>query len=194
MDKSVKLKISENRKVKGAISDFTISYSSKNSDNKSASNKIISAFKGNQNIIIEIDSSLMTLDEDKKNLLLGRLTAALEKLNPKYIINKVHYDKKRSFLSVPIESKKVEGLKINIFADHNIWGKEEFTDVIPEYGVRYYITEVFSDLETFMEENEEERGNKCSMVIFDHMVLGSMGINTTKSLTELKSMLDKNML
>ncbi|AEY65469.1 hypothetical protein [Clostridium sp. BNL1100] len=194
MDKSIKLKISENKKVKGAISDFTISYSSKNPNNKSASNKIISALKGNENIIIEIDSSLMTLDEDKKNYLLGRLTAALERMSLNYIINKVYYDKKRSFLSVPIESKKVEGLEIYVFADDNIWGNEEFTDVIPEYGVRYYISGGFNDLETFTGEDEEERTNKCSMVIFDHIMLGSMGINTSKSLEELKSMLDKNML
>ncbi len=194
MDKPIKLKVSENKKVKGALSDFTISYSSKNPNNKSASKKIISALKGNENIIIEIDSSLMTLDEEKKNYLLGRLTDTLEKMSLNYIINKVHYDKKRSFLSVPIESKKVEGLKIYVFADDNLWGNEEFTDVIPEYGVRYYITEGFSDLETLIEEDEEERINKCSMVIFDYIMLGSMGINTSKSLAELKSMLDKNLL
>ncbi|WP_024833674.1 hypothetical protein [Ruminiclostridium josui] len=194
MDKSIKLKISENKKVKGAISDFTISYSSKKTDNKSVSNKIISALKGNENIIVEIDSSLMTLDEDKKIYLLGRLTAALENLNMNYIVNKVHYDKKRSFLSVPIESKKVEGLKIYILADENIWRNEQFTEMIPEYGVRYYISRGFSDLETFSKEDEEERSNKCSMVIFDHIMLGSMGINTSKSFEELKSMLDENIL
>ena len=193
MEKSIKIKLSENKKTKGALSDFTISYSSKKPDNKSASNKIISALKGNENIIIEIDSSLMTLDEEKKNYLLGRLTDALEKMSLNYIINNVHYDKKRSFLSVPIESKKVEGLKIYVFADDNLWGNEQFTDVIPEYGVRYYFSGEFSDLETFTGEDEEERTNKCSMVIFDHIMLGSMGINTSKSLAELKNLLDNNM-
>ncbi len=194
MDKSIKIKLTENKKVKGALSDFTISYSSKKLDNKGASHKIISALKGTESILIEVDSSLMTLDEDKKQYLHSRLSDTFEHMGLTFIEKKVSYDKKRSFLSVPIESKKVEGYRIYLQPDDNNWKKTELTEVIPEHGVRYYISDMFNDLVAFTEMDPEERLEKCSMVIFDHVLLGSMGISTSKSKEEIKSLLDNNLL
>ncbi len=194
MEKSIKIKLSENKKVKGALSDYTIAYSSKKLNNKSVSNRIISALKGNDNIFIEIDSSLITLDEDKKDYLRNRLSETFEHMGLAFIEEKISYDKKRSFLSVPMESKKVEGYKIYLFADGDSWKNNEFIEVIPEHGVRYYITEIINDLSTFIEMDEEERLDKCGMVIFDHIVLGSMGISTSKTKEEIKNLMDNNML
>lgn len=194
MDKSIKIKLSENEKVKGALSDFTISYSSKKLDKKSVSNKIISALKGDDNIFIEIDSSLMTLDENNKDYLHSRLTDAFEHMGLAFIDKKISYDKKRSFLSIPIESKKIEGYRICVYADNNSWNNRELADVIPEHGVRYYISGLFNDLGSFTATDEEERLDKCSMVIFDHVLLGSMGISSSKSKEEVKSLLNNNLL
>ncbi|ACL75800.1 hypothetical protein [Ruminiclostridium cellulolyticum] len=194
MDKSIKIKLSKNEKVKGALSDFTISYSSKKLDKKSVSNKIISALKGDDNIFIEIDSSLMTLDENNKDYLHSRLTDAFEHMGLAFIDKKISYDKKRSFLSIPIESKKIEGYRICVYADNNSWNNRELADVIPEHGVRYYISGLFNDLGSFTATDEGERLDKCSMVIFDHVLLGSMGISSSKSKEEVKSLLNNNLL
>lgn len=189
MDKPLKIKLSENVRAKGLESKFSISYSSKNMDNKQISYKIISALKGKDSIIIEIDSSLLTIDENEKTLLKFRLTDSFENLGLNFINKKVSYDMKRSILSVTIESKKIEGFKIYIDVTDDTWQNQDFVKLIPETGVRYYISGQFKALDTFVNTDEEEQTEICSMVIFDHISLGSMGINTSKNKEEIRGLL-----
>jgi hypothetical protein len=191
MNKPLKIKLSENAKGKGSVSDFSVSYSSKKMDSKRVSYKIISALKGDGDIIIEIDSSLLIIDENEKDILKQQLTDAFGNMGLTFINKKNTYEKKRSILSLNIESKRVEGYKIYIYTTDSVWNNQEFIELLPESGVRYYISEQLSGsaLNDFTAMDEEERFGICDMVIFDNISLGSMGILTSKNKDEISDLL-----
>lgn len=183
MDKRIKLKITDNtNKNIPLISKFAISYSGKKMDNSEVSYEIISALKEDKDMIIELNSSLLNLDGQGKTLMLERFTGQLDRLGVEYKNKKVMVNTRRVILSISLDSRQIEGFELYAHIPDGIWKAQEFKKTVPEMGVRYYIVEKNSEsnLDAFAAMNEEERHKMCSMVIFDHMSLGSMGINAAR--------------
>lgn len=182
MDKNNKIKISDNTNKKtSGMADFSISYSSRKIDNAIISYEIISTLKAEDNIIIGINSSLLSLSENEKRTLNSQLRDSLERMGIKFIDKKTSVMASRSILSITVQSKKVEGFELFIYVPHDVWCEQELMKIIPKVGVSYYILKPNneSNLETFIKYDEDEKLEQCKMVIFDHILLGSMGINTS---------------
>ncbi len=183
MDERIKLKISENtNKRDPMISKFTISYSGKKMDNSEVSYEIISALKEERDLVIELNSSLLNMEEHGKKSLLESFTVQLDKLGIEYKNKKLMVNSRRTFLSIFLSARQVEGFKLFAHIPNEIWNDREFRKIIPVYGLRYYLPERESEnnFNAFLDLDEEERYELCSMVIFDYTVLGSMGINAER--------------
>ncbi len=182
MDKNIKIKVSDNTSKKDSeVADFSIAYSSRKIDKAIVSYQIISTLKAEDNMIIEINSSLLSLSENEKRNLISWLRDSLEKMGIEFIDKKTSVMASRSILSIAVQSKKVEGFELFIYVPHDVWCNQEFIKIIPKFGVSYYLLKSYneSNLDTFVKFDEDEKLEQCKMVIFDHIFLGSMGINTS---------------
>jgi hypothetical protein len=187
MNKNIKTKISDNTHKKDSeVSNFSIAYSARKMDNLIASYEIISALKAEDNLIIEINSSLLSLSQYASKLFISEFLTALEKMKIEYRNKKILVNAKRSLFSFGQESKKIEGFNIFAYIPNDIWKKQEFRSIIPNIGMRYYLLKTYSEIniDTFVNLDEDEKSEQCKMVIFDHILLGSMGINTSIYLKE----------
>jgi len=182
MDKNIKIKISDyTRNKESEVSNFSVSYSARKIDNSISSHEIISALKAEDNFIIEINSSLLSLSvNDKRNFLL-QFIDLLETKGIEFRKKKTLENAKLSFLSIRIDSKKIEGYELFAYIPNEIWKDQEFSKSIPKNGVRYYLLKACSEnnLDAFVNLEEDEKLEQCRMVIFDNILLGSMGINTS---------------
>jgi len=183
MDKNIKIKVSDNTYNKDSeLSNFSITYSSKKIDNSQVSHEIISVLKAKDNIIIGINSSLLTLSEADKKIFILQFVESLEKIGIEFRKKKTLVDAKRSLFSIGRQSKKIEGFELLASISHDVWFEQEFIKIIPiNVGMRYYLPKSYSgnDLDAFVNLEEEERLEQCRLVIFDNVLLGSMGINTS---------------
>lgn len=183
MDKRIKIKISQNTSYKNASSNqVSIAYSSRKIDNSDASYEILSSLISGSDIIIELNSSLLNLAEREGKLLVSTLIDAFEDMGIQYKKKKIAVSAKKTILSIIIESKKQEGFELSAYIPHEIWCTQEFKNIIPDNGaLRYYLpkAETEIDFDAFSELDEDEKSELCRMVIFNHILLGSMGINTS---------------
>jgi len=106
---------------------------------------------------------------------------SLEKMGIEYINEKTLVNAKRTIMSFGTESKKMEGFELHAFVPHKVWVSQEFKKIIPRVGVRYYLPKSGSEnnLDSFVKLDEDEKLKLFRMVIFDNILLGSMGINTS---------------
>lgn len=182
MKENIKLKISDITEDKNSnISKFSIAYSAKKMDNSQVSYQIISTLKAQTNIIIEVNSSLINASEYDIKYLLTELIEAFDTLGLQYVKKKISVSAKRTILSIARESKQVEGFECYVLIPDEIWRDPKIQEIIPNVGIRYYLpkTNFDDNLGNFMNLDDEEKYNLCKMVIFDHIYLGSMGINTS---------------
>lgn len=182
MNNSIKFKLSETTgKGNGDISTFSLSYSGKKMDNAEASYQIISALKAETYLFIELNSSLVNMKANDKMNLAAIFMENLQSLGIQYISKKFMEDEKRKIFSISIDSKKVEGFEIYALIPNEIWCEQEYKKIIPQTGVRYYLPyeNTESNLTAFVDLDEEERLRLSKLVIFDYILLASMGINTT---------------
>ncbi|PYG88807.1 hypothetical protein LY28_01167 [Ruminiclostridium sufflavum DSM 19573] len=180
MDKNFKIKVSDISGKKDSVSKFSIQYSSKNAENSKISYQIMSALKTNERIIMEVSSSIMKLSQSENKKLFSRIMEDLDKWGIQYKKKKISVYNKISIMSISLKSEAIEGYELLAAIPDEVWRNEEFRRILPNTGVRYYLSERGEeiDLETFMDLDEEEQIKLCSMVIFDYILLGSMGINT----------------
>ncbi|MHB8064050.1 MAG: hypothetical protein ACYDG2_15730 [Ruminiclostridium sp.] len=182
MDENVKIKVSDYTRDKDSeFAKFSVTYSAKKIDNSTISHQIISTLKEEDNIIIEINSSLLNLSENESKIFISKFIASLEKMKIEYRNKTILMNAKRTILSLRLESKKIKGIELFAYIPNEIWMNHEFIKIIPNVGVRYYLPKLHTqnNLDDFVSLDEEEKLEQCRMVIFDHILLGSMGINTS---------------
>lgn len=181
MDGRIKYKISQNNEKKSDLFRFSVAYSGKRMKNQEAGYEIISALKKDSDIIIELNSTLINLGETDKQTVLLRLLKELEQLGVEYKNKKTSVSARRAILSIPLESKKIEGFELYALIPNEVWCQPEFKTALPEVGARYYLLENGNEgnLNAFVDLSEEEKYRLCKMVVFDNSLLGNMGINTS---------------
>ena len=177
MDKRIKTKISQNTSFKHEeATQISIAYSTRKIDNAEASYQILSELISGDDVIIELDSTLLSISENENKLLVSNLTNEFEDLGIEYKKKKTSVNAKKTILSIMLESKKRDGFEFTAYIPHEIWCSQEFENIIPQIGLRYFLpksgTEI--NLDSFTDLDDEEKKELCRMVIFDHIILGSM--------------------
>lgn len=182
MDKTTKIKIADNTQNNNSeVPNFSLTYSAKKIHNSQLSYEILSKLKSDDNVFIEINSSLLSLNENDKKTFILQFVDSLEKIGIEFRKKKISVAAKRSFLSIGLESKKREGFELLAYIPHDVWCNQEFVKVIPEVGVRFYLLKSYFNLniDAFFNLDEDEKLEQCRLVIFNNILLGSMGINTS---------------
>ena len=194
MDKNIKIKIAEIDTIKNPqASKFSLAYRGRRKDSSQVSYEILSKLKAQDDMILEVNSSLLNLSEKENKELLSKLAKSLEKMNIEYTSKKIRVNAKRSILSIAVSSKEIDGFELFAYIPDNAWRDEVIKEFIPQIGVRYYILEPGSQInpDSFAILDEEEKNKLCTMVIFDHILFGCMGINTSYSKQDILDILNK---
>lgn len=195
---SIKLKKNKNDSNLDSA-QFSLSYKQHKTkaDIKKQSYEIISALKGDNNLIIEMNSSLFSARVDKDSHV-KKFVNSIRDLNLDYRYNKVPAKGSPSFLSKIFGGDDNEyAHEILAFVPHNIWSTEDFENIIPLCGIRYYITkrtaldiggeELLNEMSRMM---DSEKLNYFKFIIFDGGRLANMGINSDHlSINDIKQRL-----
>ncbi len=181
MDKQIKVKLSETtRKNSIGISGFSITYSGKRLENSEVSYSIISALKCKNYSYLELNSSLINMDTLNKIKFSNQYIEKLQEFGIQFITKKTKENEKKRILSISLEGRQIEGFEIFAYIPNEIWCDKDFKKVIPQIGLKYYIPfeNTESNLSAFVDLSEDEKLKLSKMVIFDNVLLRSMGITT----------------
>lgn len=199
--KSNEIKLRKNKRdSKLSSAQFSLTY--KQQKSKSEMKKqiydIISTLKGKNDVLIEMNSSLFSV-RNEKNAYVKKFINSIRKLDLDYRYSKVPAKNNQSILSNFLGKEDNEHAhEILTFVPHDIWTTETFQKIIPLCGIRYYITK-----DTVEKIDGEELLNKMSRMmdsekldyfkftVFDGGQLGNMGINSNHlSLNDIKQLLN----
>lgn len=174
---------------------YTISYKAKATNTKvgSLSYRIISALKEDSDIVLEVNSSLFSLPQADRESFALIFLSAVRNIDLDYSYRKTSSPSK-SFFSQLFGKKEECSHEILVYIPDEVWKKEDFFNIIPKYGVRYYITKDNTDGKKVIEDMnkmlDEEKIEKFKFLIFDVAIFNQMGvISKSHSAESIKQLL-----
>lgn len=193
-----KLKLNE-RKGKGTMDSpqFSLSYkvNYEQVDTK-ISYDILSALKGDNDVIIEVNSSLANVAKSEGEDSAIAFLQKIRSLGLDYSYRKVPAATKQSFLAQLFGGGKKENLAHEVLAyvPDKVWRDESFQSLLPVYGARYYVTKEPEESDKIVNEMcrmlDNEKVDYFKLIIFDVASFGQMGIVTNYlARSDLKNML-----
>jgi|GEM_PF-496433 len=200
----IKITIRENKPAANSEAPrFSLSYAPITRDVDIAKLKkhsfaILSALKGNdKDAVIEIDSALLNVQKSQREDIALNFVRAVRTKQIEF-----RYDKtpeKASFFSQLFKANSSTPSfhhHILAYIDSDIWNSDDFFDMLPVEGVRYYITPPVEDKGKILDDLrqgyilEDEKLDAFELIIFDCCAFGQMGLYTKQlSLDEIKERL-----
>lgn len=178
---------------------FSLSYRRADLDrsSKKQSYLIISRLVRDRNLILEINSSIFPdFGSGDKEKIIKELMIKLRELNIDYKYSKRTFPKKRKILGFSISLSEMDAEhQLMVYVPNDVWTRDGFWELIPEYGVTYHILNPNTDALKLLEEihsgrlMDEEIREHYETTIFDYFMFGQMGIDTNLSKQELKECL-----
>lgn len=183
------IKIRENKDANGINSArFYISYSGKgNSDaHRKKSFEIISKLKGDREMFIELKSSLLSMDIYKREKCATDFLKSVKDLGLNFRSRKVPSKESMSFLAklFTMGAAPKDSYEIISHIPSSTWNDYSFKEIIPYYGVFYYICKESPDAVKLMEDLfngqvlDEEKLDLFEFFIYDCIDFGQMGVFT----------------
>ncbi len=180
---------------------FSLSYRRGAFDKKSIklSYDIINCLVKDQDLLLEIDSSLFSLfDPGDKEKIIEEILAKLEEMKLDYRYRKNSHPKEKKYFGFSISSSQtVTEHVLIIYIPNNIWAGDGFWELLPEYGVTYHILnrginglKLLDDIHAGRLLDKDLREYYESS-IFDCFSFGQMGIDTYLPKQELEEYLKK---
>lgn len=180
---------------------YTISYATKDAHTDSSnaslfSYKIISALKGSNGVVLEVNSSMFSISNSERDKIAFDFLKAIRYLGIDFSYHKVSSPSK-SFVSLIRGKKEEETHEILAYIPDEVWKKQEFFDIIPKFGVRYYITKDNEEddgkklIENMNNYLDEEKLEKFKLIIFDVVTFSQMGlISNSLSADEIRNLVN----
>lgn len=194
-NKSIKVK--EN-KSDGSLSSPRFSISLKHltslNENRLTSYEILSALKGDNDVLIEANSSLFNMPlPERKSYAISFLNSVRE-LGLDYRYRKGVSQVSQSILAQLLRNKNTGSHEILAYVPNKVWEMEGFYRILPLYGTRYYITKepvesgkILDDMSRML---DSEKLEYFRLIVFDSSSLGYMGINSSSmTLSDIKQVL-----
>lgn len=144
--------------------------------------EIISALKGDNDVLIEFNSSLLMLNESDCEFCTANFIKAVKTMNLSYRYRKSAPIGKKSFISQLMNRKNKDAHEILVYIPNELWKQEGFYSILPIGGLRYYIINGPSDGNKILEDvfngqfMESEKIDFFNLIIFDCCSMGQMGI------------------
>lgn len=180
-----KIKLVDNKaKANSGVPQFTLSYNAENRNSQSSiSYEIITLLKEGNDIVIEIDTSLILQSKKSKKFIPEDFISEIKKLNLEYSYKKSQ-SQKQDFFSTLFGMKKTEEEHVvTVYVPDNVWRNEALKKILPDCGVRYLIKKDTDEARKVLDEMnlllDNERNNYFSYVIFDVSEFNQMGITSS---------------
>lgn len=199
MEQDLKIKLFENKNRDTVeIAPYILTYEPPKPNGRENSRRkivydIISLLKSENEIIIEVNTSLMSIKSgDKKEYVFG-LIDRLKSQGLNYMYRKTPSTTKRSIFSFLFGGSE-EVHEVILHVPESMWRTQELKDLLPVFGAKYYIfgenSEANAHLENMYRMTDEDKINFFKLIVFDPGVLDRMSINTRHlSLQDLRKML-----
>lgn len=179
-----KIKLVDNRaKANSGIPQFSLSYNPENRQSESnVSYEVLSLLKEDNDIVIEIDTSLFIQSKKSKKFIPEDFISEIRKMNLEYSYKKSQ-SQKQDFFSTLFGMKKAEEEHVvTVYVPGNVWNDELFKRILPDCGARYLIKKNTDEARKVLDEmnllTDNERKNYFSFVIFDVSEYNRMGITS----------------
>jgi hypothetical protein len=200
MERDLKIQIKEN-KVKESLNfvQYILTYDThglkKENENLTRENsyRIISMLKSDNDVVIEVNSSLLNIRGAQKQAYVFSLLDSLKSMGLDYRYRKMSSSSGQTILSFVI-GKKEDEHEIFIYVPDSVWRTSEFQDIMPAYGAKYYIydgsLETNECLDNLYRITDEEKLDFFKITIFDPGILERMAINSKRlCLEDLKGLI-----
>lgn len=192
-----KIKVKENKSWGGLTSPrFTLmleAYTVEDQQRKS-NYQVLSKLIGDNDILIELDSSLLNLPVKQREAYALQFLKDLRTLGIEYKCSKNTSAASSSFLSSLFGAKASPSQQIVASIPNDIWTKPEMVDMISLYGARYFVPKEKTDgakmLEDFQQIMDEERLDYFKLIAFNVITFNSIGVFTKcLSLSDINTLL-----
>lgn len=193
-NKNIKLKqVNTDASLESA--QISLTYKQQGSEEKAreSSYEILSALKSDNDVIIELNSTLFNLPDKEKDSYFRKFVETIRSLDLEYRYRKVSVNT-QSIFSFLFGQKTVQAHEILVYVPHEVWLTETFRSILPIYGARYYVTKEAAEADEILEEMyrmmDFDKLDFFKLIIFDAGTLSSMGINSSSlTIEDLKEML-----
>lgn len=190
----MKIKLTENKAAGTDFPKYSLGYVPQKSDdiNKNSGYGIISALKQNNDIIVEINDSLLSMKKKDRDNFVTAFLQSMDSLNISHAKRNVPHIANRGILGFFSKPKLEEAVNICFYLTNDQWNSPEFQKVYPKYGARYYICspDKPTSTEALYNMSDDERLNTFEFMIFDSGILRSMGINSKiRNMADIKALL-----
>ena len=178
-----------------SVARFFIAYRN-NKESKQISYRILSLLKRQNDVVLEIDSTLTTLSSPGETETAAlSLLKDLKDLDIDLRHQQSEAKSNKGLLGILNLNKTYTAHKILAYIPDKLWRDELFQLIIPGYGVRYYICKGQVDGGKLLEDLhcgrilEAEKIELFDFVIYDSITFAQMGVNTKLSKEELQKLL-----
>lgn len=160
-----------------------------------ASYIILSSLKSDNDLIIEINSSLFSMSESKKEPFIKNLLESAKSLGLYYQYKKVPAYAKQNIFSLFFNKNVSHAYEVFIYVPHKIWSTDEFSNFLHLCCARYYITKESVEASTIIDNMQQMTDNEkldfFKLIVFNNVTYGGMGINThSLSIPDINQLLE----
>jgi len=152
----------------------------------------ITKLVGNDDLVIGLDTCLMSLPGSKCESYFKLFLEAVRRLNLEYRCFESASDSESFFASL-LKRKNTKKQEMLAYIPNELWKQDEFRQSLPLYGARYYITKDSSDtqaIDKMLRMIDAEKLEYFRMIVFDSTVIDSIGICSKHlTLVELKKIM-----
>lgn len=180
------LKFKDN-KTRGSLeaAQYILTYrQDRNLDEAAAtSHAILSVLKREDEIVLELNSSLFYVSDKPKDELIFQCIETAKKLGLEYRYRKVPTAGTPSMFEKLLNRTRENAHELIVHITAENWKNESVLSLILPYGARYYATDIPSGdnnlLDTFSNMTDKDKLEHFRLIVFDVGLLGHMGINST---------------
>lgn len=186
MDLKGKLLKFKDNKIRGSLegAQYILTYRQDRNLDEAArtSHAILSALKEEDEIVLELNSSLFYTSDKPKNELINQCIETAKKLGLEYRYRKVPPSGVSSLFEKLLNRTRENAHELIVHIPAESWKNESILSLILPYGARYYATDSPSGntslLDAFSNMTDRDKLEHFRLIVFDMGMLGHMGINS----------------
>jgi hypothetical protein len=178
-------KSKDSQNVAQYILTYTVHGPKKDPKSQSRENsyEIISALKSDNDVIIEINSSLLNMaGNQKKQEYVFKLLESIKALGLEYRYRKMNVAAPSSMFSLVLGKKNIDEHEVLVYVSKDIWKTNEFQNIMPAFGAKYnvYDGSLGADecLDNMYRLTDDEKLDFFRIILYDPGVYNQMAFNS----------------
>jgi hypothetical protein len=143
---------------------------------------ILSVLKGNNDLVIEVNSSLFFGPSEENEKLVNHLLDKIKNMGLYHTYRKMPVPAKQSFITQLFSggNKMIDAHEILAYIPGSAWSDEAFRQILQDYMIRFYVLEKSNDPEELISKisgmSDSEKKQYFKLIIFIAPQFNQMGI------------------